>query len=98
MLKYTQARLDSLVVTHYIKTSDSLSLIGEKTNRFEVHKLKSNTSYSDMTPSFYFDQIVFASSRITDTVGIPELYEWNKQSYLDLFSAYKSKNGELQNI
>lgn len=98
MLKYTQARLDSLVVTHYIKTSDSLSLIGEKTNRFEVHKLKSNTSYSDMTPSFYFDQIVFASSRITDTVGTPELYEWNKQPYLDLFSAYKSKNGELQNI
>ena len=59
---------------------------------FIVHNISSNSNKSDFGPAFYKDKIVFASTR-----GNGKTYDWNKQSYLDLYQAIIDEQGDLKN-
>ena len=98
MREYIAVRSDKIVAKNYKSISDSLHLIGEKTNYFEIKKVNSNSSYSDITPAYYFDKIVFASSRILEDETPPKLYDWNKQPSLRLFSGDDSEGGMLHTV
>jgi outer membrane protein OmpA-like peptidoglycan-associated protein len=56
------------------------SLNREIKRPYIVQKVTSNSEGSDFGVSFFGDKVVFASTRIKG-----ELYDWNKQPYLDLF-------------
>jgi len=84
--------------SHIYTQLDSLYKATEFKNKIQIEAIMANSDYSDITPSYYFDQVVFASARILDTINAPELYVWNKQPFLNLYSAFIATNGQLHNI
>jgi outer membrane protein OmpA-like peptidoglycan-associated protein len=58
-----------------------------------VEKVSSNSSGSDFGVSFFGDNVVFASTRLEG-----ELYDWNKQPYLDLFQAKHNDFKDLTEV
>ena len=60
---------------------------------YTLHKVSKNSSGSDFGLSFYGTNVVFASTRNSG-----ELYDWNKQPYLDLFQANVNASGDLENV
>ena len=57
-----------------------------------IHKTSINTINSDFGTSFLNNQVVFASTKKDS-----ELYDWNKQPYLDLYVAELDTKGNLLN-
>ena len=57
-----------------------------------IHKTSINTTNSDFGVSYFNNQVVFASTKKGS-----ELYEWNKQPYLDLYVADIDNKGNLLN-
>lgn len=57
-----------------------------------IHNTTISTSHSDFGVSYFNNQIVFAS-----TNNNSELYDWNKQPYLDLYIAELDNNGNISN-
>ncbi len=63
-------------------------------NSIEVVKLSINSRYSDFSPAFYKDKVVFASSRDT----FQNRYVWDKQPFIDLFVCEKDASLQLKNV
>lgn len=60
---------------------------------FIVHKISSNSIKSDFGTSFYQNKIVFSSTR-----GNGNIYDWNKQPYLDLYQGTIDENGDINDV
>ncbi len=60
---------------------------------FIVSPALDNGENSDFSPAFYGAKIVFTSTRVAGT-----LYDWNKQSYVDLYQATVTDTGDLTNV
>ncbi|MCX2679309.1 OmpA family protein [Galbibacter sp. EGI 63066] len=94
--EYYTDDLDRLeMITTQKKHLDSLS---GNDPLYKVYNLGINTAKAEFAPIFYKDHLVFSSSR--DSIIVKEnLYQWNKQPYLDLYIADRNKsNGELKNL
>jgi len=61
---------------------------------FFIFNLDGNSPQADFSPSFYKNQLLFSSSRGSKS---KKLYEPSGESYLDIFVAKLSKNGNIQN-
>ncbi|NAY92643.1 OmpA family protein [Muricauda sp. JGD-17] len=59
---------------------------------FYISNLSINTSVSDFGTAFYKDKIVFSSSRDSSKLET-RVYEWNRQPYLDFFTANVNEHG-----
>ncbi|MBS9460777.1 OmpA family protein [Flagellimonas sp. 389] len=55
---------------------------------FKIFNLKTNSSYSDFSPSFYGDQLLFSSGRPQDS-------KTDYESYLNIFSAEARPDGQI---
>ncbi|MCT8340297.1 OmpA family protein [Flavobacteriaceae bacterium TK19130] len=60
-----------------------------------LQNLDINTEYSEFSPIYYDNKVIFSSSR---PGASKELYAWNQQPYLSLFVADKTEDGTLQNV
>ena len=76
----------------YIASDKLTSLTTDSKRPYVVHPLSINSAVSDFGVSLNANKAYFASSR-----NKGEIYEWNNQPYLDLFSADISENGDLVN-
>ena len=76
----------------YIASDKLTSLTTDSKRPYIVHPLSINSAVSDFGVSLNANKAFFASSR-----NKGELYDWNNQPYLDLFSADISENGDLVN-
>lgn len=52
-----------------------------------------NGQNSDFAPAYFGDQIVFTTTRVD-----AKLYDWNKKSYVDLYQANVSEEGDLIDV
>ena len=78
----------------FTEKKDYISDIKSLTNEFiEIKNLDINSEYSDFGAAELNGNLVFASSR-----GNGEIYEWNNQPYLDLYSAYRYDNKEFSEV
>ena len=70
----------------YIENPDYLDAIAKQSGRYKVANLSENSSYTDFAPSFYKEQVVFASARkkrkFTDQKN-----HWTDQPYLELLAS-----------
>nr|WP_299070836.1 OmpA family protein [uncultured Allomuricauda sp.] len=94
---YTMAKALMKIYTQKLKKNgfevaqlnDNDELLDELLDRqpqFYISNLAINTSMADFGPTYYKNKIVFSSSR--DSLRFEtNVYEWNKQPYLDFFMA-----------
>ena len=62
--------------------------------RYSIEHLPINTKYSDFSPAYFEDGIVFASARVHE-VGSQHTFKWDNTSFLDLYySRYDSVNND----
>ena len=83
-----------IIIKEYYKDEKRLSMILKQKaildsleqlkEQYTIENMPFNSKKSDFAPAFYVDQLVFASSRDT-TKSRNQLYDWNKQPYLDLY-------------
>jgi len=76
-------------------SSQSISEIENGSATFEIEKLKVNAAkFSDFAPSFYGEQLLFASTRDTGTFT-KRIHKWNDQPFLDLYVGDIDKNNQV---
>ncbi len=72
---------------------DALTLGYNTSENFSLHVLNINSGFSDYAPSFYNEELVFASSR--DVNSISKAYDAdNDQPFLDLYTTTKKKSNK----
>lgn len=64
--------------------------------RFQIDTLSINTKQEDFGPSFYRDQVVFASSR-EGVKSIRRKWNWNGLPFLNIYVADKGEDAQLSN-
>lgn len=76
-------------------SSQSISEIENGSATFEIEKLKVNAAkFSDFAPSFYGEQLLFASTRDTGTFT-KRIHKWNDQPFLDLYVGDIDENNQV---
>jgi len=83
----------------YSDESNYLEMIELQSGRFEIENTTNiNTVTSDFGPAFYMSnkQVVFATARDTGSL-IRQRHTWNKQSFLQLYTADVDESGMLSN-
>lgn len=93
MLKYYEA-IKASAEKEFVSSVDYLSDIPVlDEGQIKLYNLNLNTEFSDFGSTIFNDQLVFASSR-----GEGELYSWNGQPYLDLYSATKTNDSTYVDV
>lgn len=95
MNKYTELGSRPLVIENFKENPDYLNKIKSKPKKWVIEPVEINTGYTDFGPSFYMNKLVFASSKPDSTAKKVEIYEWNKQPFLDLYEAEMDQDGKL---
>lgn len=86
MGKFASLSSNTEIAKNFMKDYPTLdSLVGFKSNNFEVDNITGLLTSSDFSPSFYGDKIVFSSSS-GRTEG-DDIHKWTGLPYLDLFEA-----------
>lgn len=63
-------------------------------SRYKIEHLSVNTKYSDFSPAYFEDGIVFVSARLHE-VGSSHTFKWDNSSFLNLYySKYDSTNND----
>jgi len=65
-------------------------------NTVEIIRLNINSKFSDFSPVYYNNKIMFASAR--EKSGTGKVYVWDKQPYIDLYTADKAPDLQLSNV
>lgn len=65
---------------------------------YELKAVSTNSGSSDFGPSYFGDQIVFASASDTIIDSKLAIHEWNNQPFLDLYVADVDEEGDLSNL
>ncbi|PKG43931.1 OmpA family protein [Psychroflexus sp. MES1-P1E] len=73
-------------VSRLKKERNYLELIEMQSGRFELKKISINSDYSEFSPSFYGNRLVFASNRPNSWL-VKRIHEWNNKPYLNLYSS-----------
>jgi outer membrane protein OmpA-like peptidoglycan-associated protein len=73
-------------VSRLKKERNYLEFIEIQSGRFKLKKISINSDYSEFSPSFYGNKLVFASNRPNSRL-IKRIHEWNNEPYLDLYSS-----------
>ena len=73
-------------VSRLKKERNYLELVEMQSDRFKLKKISINSDYSEFSPSFYGNKLVFASNRPNSRL-IKRIHEWNNKPYLDLYSS-----------
>lgn len=82
----TAANTKDFSVDQLRDNDEKMDALLQQQPQFYISHLSINTPLADFGTAFYKDKIVFSSSR--DSMNLhTRLYEWNRQPYLDFYSA-----------
>lgn len=81
-------------VANYLSDKNYYKKLKKDVGRFKVDTLSINTKQEDFGPSFYKDQIVFASSR-EGVKSIRRKWNWNGLPFLNIYVADKGDDNQL---
>jgi outer membrane protein OmpA-like peptidoglycan-associated protein/tetratricopeptide (TPR) repeat protein len=93
MQKFHEANKDDLRGKAFVNKKNYLESILSASQNLEIVNLDLNTEKSDFGTNQYKDKLVFASSRLGK-----KIYKWNKQPYLDLYTATKQTDGSYKDV
>ncbi|MCB4799937.1 OmpA family protein [Neotamlana laminarinivorans] len=94
MRKFEAQKPQDLRAKAFASTEDYLSKIEKISYKdAEVKNLEINSELSDFGSTLYNGNLIFSSSR-----GTGELYSWNEQPYLDLYSAEIDAEGNFSKV
>lgn len=71
-----------------------LEKIARQSGRYTIANLTSNSVNQDFAPSFYKDQLVFSSSRVTDDLDAKKS-TWANKPYLKIYGGYIETTGQI---
>lgn len=89
----TMLATDSRVADH-LSDKNYYEKLKKDVGRFKVDTLSINTKQEDFGPSFYKDQVVFASSR-EGVKSIRRKWNWNGLPFLNIYVADKGEDAQL---
>ncbi|MGO4911442.1 OmpA family protein [Leeuwenhoekiella sp. W20_SRS_FM14] len=82
--------------TDYYNGTTAEVRTGYVNGTYEIQRLNVNTvGYSDFAPSFYGEQLMFASTRDTGTMST-RIHKWNNQPFLDLYTGSIEDDGQVK--
>jgi outer membrane protein OmpA-like peptidoglycan-associated protein len=96
MKKLEIAKGNDLRAKKYATNDNYLETIKENSGRYNIKNLAINSSSSDFAPSLNGKQLVFSTARDSG-LFTRRIHNWNNKSFLNLYSADISENGELSN-
>ncbi len=74
---------------------DYVQVDGYRKSDYTIDMIREiNSRYSDFGPSYYKDQVVFASARDTG-VFYKRIHKWNNQPFLDLYTSRVREDGTM---
>lgn len=74
---------------------DYIRVDGYRKSDYSIDMIREiNSRYSDFGPSYYKDQVVFASARDTG-VFYKRIHKWNNQPFLDLYTSRVREDGSM---
>lgn len=95
MTKFYESKGVDSRAQRYQDKPEYLRIIDFQKGRYEVANLKVNSAYSDFGPTFYGDELVFASARDTGIIA-KRVHLWNGEPFLDLYKGkVKKKSKEV---
>ena len=96
MQKFKNAKSGDGRAHKFSMNPDYLAKIKENSGQYTIKNLAVNSESSDFSPSFFGEQLVFSSARDTG-IASSNIHQWNKKSFLNLYRANASADGELSN-
>lgn len=98
MRKFNASKREDSRAKKYRDEPEYLRVIDFQSGRYKVENIKANSIYSDFSPAFYGENIVFSSSRDTGIFS-KRIYQWNGEPFLDLYKGkIKKKSKEISKI
>lgn len=71
---------------NYVSSADLLETILKDQGRYDITELDVNSEQQDFGPSYYVNQVVFASSR-EGYKGVKRTYNWNGLPFLNMYKS-----------
>lgn len=95
--KFGKLKPDDSRYILFAEKQDIYQKLMKDNSQFSIVELSFNTEYQDFAPSFYKDKIVFSSTN-SNSYLINRTWNWNKQPFLNLFSANYTDTLEIEDI
>lgn len=98
MKKFNQVKADDTRGEYFVKDAVKLETLNADNPDYHIKNLDNiNSKNSDFGVALYKDTIIFASARSTKSL-VRRQYSWNKQPFLNLYTATKGKYDNLNNL
>ncbi len=94
--KYSLLNPGNELVRKYLADENWATKINRDSSLFKLKNSTINSKYSDFAPAFYEDKMMFSSSRGDKNIKTRS-YNWNDQSYLNLYVAELTADSNLIN-
>ena len=94
MKRFEMSRTDDSRGKLYQRNTDYLETIEKNSGRYTLKKLGINSKSSDFAPAFHGSEVLFSTARDTG-VASRSIHLWNKESFLNLYSAPINTDGTL---
>ncbi|GAA0870858.1 hypothetical protein GCM10009117_00030 [Gangjinia marincola] len=92
LLRINEKRQEDIRVNEYLENKNYLQDILNMDEMFAIKDVGINSRLSDFGPSFYKDQLVFASNREGGVANVV-VHKWNNQPFLDLYYSKMDDKG-----
>lgn len=94
MLKFNALNKNDSRVSRLKNERDYLEIIDMQSDRFTLSETSINSEYSEFSPSFYKNKLVYASNKPKFSL-MKRIDEWSNQPYLNLYSVELSDSLEV---
>jgi outer membrane protein OmpA-like peptidoglycan-associated protein len=81
----------------FLNNPNYLEKIEENSGKYTLGTININSEYSDFSPSFFNNQIVFTSARKEGAI-YSKIHSWTKQNFTDLYVATKNADGSFSPV
>ena len=81
----------------FLNNPNYLQKIEENSGKYTLDTVNLNSEYSDFSPSFFNNQIVFTSARKEGAI-YSKIHSWTKQNFTDLYVATKNADGSFSPV
>ena len=82
--KYTQLVPKDLRAINQYNQIIKIITLKDKFNKIDIEEVKGNTRFTDMSPAFFNDRLVYSSAKDSFTM-IRDKFKWNGQPFLKLY-------------
>ncbi len=94
MQKFEKEKTNDLRAQKFNESTDYLLKIKENSGRYTIKNSTLNSTASDFAPSFRGEELIFSTARDTG-ITTRAIHQWNKKSFLNLYSTTVSNDGTL---